>query len=126
MSCIFTEKPVPSVVITIFLTVEPSRAPDGLTVSNSGSTYLNMSWNTLPVADANGVITRYTIYYHQTGNAGSSLSTVTSKTNGGLIDGLYRNTNYTVRVSASTSVGEGPQSVAVTYTTSKSGKLNSF
>lgn len=82
----------------------PGDAPSMIRSFALGSTSVRVRWS--PPFFSNGVITGYTVYY--------SLSTTTANVTvgGGVmshdLNGLPPHTNFTIRVSASTSEGEGP------------------
>lgn len=82
----------------------PDDAPTNIMTFALSPTSIHVAW--APPTFPNGVISNYTIYY-STAAANSSLTL-----EGGVMShdlgGLRPHTNYTIRMSASTGVGEGP------------------
>ena len=75
-----------------------------------------VTWN--PPLTPNGVLTQYTIYFDET-----PVLSVDGGTTSSVVEGLSANTEYGVRVSASTKVGEGLLSAVVLFATPESSKV---
>ena len=92
----------------------PSGSPGGVEITNEGDTSITVEWSEVPCLEQNSEITHYIVEYTsdisrrviitQTVNAPTRLATVT---------GLPSGTEYTVRVAARSSFGDGPFSVAL-------------
>lgn len=79
----------------------PDDAPLQVTAVALGRTLVHISWD-LPLFP-NGNITSYTLYVSPYGSVTLGGGVMSHD-----LDGLLPYTNYTITVSASTSVGEGP------------------
>ena len=103
---------------------EPTAAPLGVSAYNISSTSLLISWNPPPKGKQNGIIRRYTVYFHARNLPKSDAATINLNSTAlqTLINGLNIFTYYKVSVSASTKVGEGPQSNEVTVRTDEDRK----
>ena len=99
----------------------PINAPTGVAASVLGPQSVQVSWTppTLP----NGVITAYSIYYAPPLSNLTVGNVVTYD-----LDMLTPHTEYTIRVSAHTSTGEGPQGpeMGVAVTTDQDGRSSKF
>ena len=101
---------------------EPTGAPTNVTVIGVTNSSLTLSWGLPQPEDQNGVIRQYTVYYwKQSRPMTNKVLNFSQLDHGGTISGLSPYTNYTIKVSASTSAGEGVQSKEVTYQTAEAG-----
>ena len=99
----------------------PSGFPQGVSVSTVSSASVELSW-TPPLPDErNGIITGYWATLTRRGT-GSQVQLFTSSTSI-VFSMLNPFTSYVVTVSASTSVGVGPQSSQLTFSTAEDGIL---
>ena len=104
--------------------VEPSKAPDGFTVSAKSSTSITASWQLPPAEDRNGIIRGFRLFYKKKGSSGSSTQiTINSGTTlRKVVTGLNKYTEYEFQVLAYTSVGDGPKSSKKYEKTNEDGK----
>ncbi len=105
-------------LLIIFLCAVPSGSPVNLTTMSISSTSIALTWDPPLLHERNGVITNYTITLNSDGNVATFVTTDTMFT----VANLHPFNSYTFSVSASTSVGSGPMSGAVTETTLEDGK----
>lgn len=94
------------------------KAPDGPPIalmSSSTATTLTLSWG--PPDTPNGDITLYTLYVNYLN--GSMNVTYTAQSPPFTVPNLRPYQNVSVQVSANTSVGEGPRSENVVFTTAE-------
>ena len=92
--------------------LEPTT-PRSLTIVSTTDTTVTLSWIT--PGPANGIITHYKVDYRTSNGSYSSLepfNTDLIRT----ITGLISNTEYNIRVTAFTVVGDGPASYITTHT----------
>ena len=91
-------------------------------MSTISSQTVELLWSPPLPEEQNGVITGYsvTVTRRDTGSQFQLVSSTTSIS----ISTLNPFTSYTVTVSASTSVGAGPQSTQLSFTTAEDGKFN--
>ena len=100
---------------------EPSAPPANISATNTSSFSILISWQNVPYWDQNGIITQYKVYIRKNGDAGpwdtgTTVNKYFAKT------GLDLWEIYDVKVSASTSIGEGPESAALTVRTDEDSK----
>lgn len=100
-----------------FLYTVPSGPAVNLAAMPTSSTSIALSWDPPLLHERNGVITSYTITLTSDGNA----TTFTARDTVFTIFDLRPFTSYTFNISASTRVGSGPVSGAVTETTLEDG-----
>lgn len=81
-------------------------------------------WGEVPKSKRQGRIQSYKVDYTSTTNNDKESKTVQAPTQHLEIDGLHRNTNYTITVMASTSKGYGPASEPIHVTTDKDQTLS--
>jgi len=93
------------------LEAAPSDAPTITNVTSTGPNTIFLTW--IPPSMPNGVIQSYTIRYAPTSRPSETPAVVVVMGNQSVreVAGLRAFTNYSVELSASTSVGEGPASV---------------
>ena len=104
--------------------VEPSKAPDGFTVTAKSSTNITASWQLPPAEDRNGIIRGFKLFYKKKGSSGSSnqITINSGSTLRKVVTGLNKYTEYEFQVLAYTSVGDGPKSSKKYETTMEDGK----
>ena len=104
--------------------VEPSKAPDGFTVTAKSSTSVTASWQLPPASAQNGIIRGFKLYYKKKDSSGSQ--TVELINSGSIrskvVNGLDKFTEYEFQVLAYTSVGDGPKSSKKYQRTNEDGK----
>ena len=89
---------------------------------NTSSTSIFVTWNDVPAADKNGIITSYNITYHSLTESHSNSTTVDFPANNVTLRGLREFVNYSITVSASTKIGPGPASNPVIVSTGEDSK----
>lgn len=123
-----TGRKVCKLLISVFpITLVPSVSPN-ITINNTTESSIQLSWNPLnELEDGNGPITVYTIRSSFSESTCSekhdnnmTTSTNTSTTANITLSNLRPYWNYTITISASTSVGEGGFSAPETYRTDES------
>ena len=92
---------------------EPTAPPIMQSIQAVSSTSINVTWAPPPVDKRNGVILSYTLYFQRA----AVLGTIANAVSPFLLTGLARFANYSISVSARTSVGEGPRSNATVVRT---------
>ena len=104
--------------------VEPSKAPDGFTVTAKTSTSITASWQLPPADGRNGIITGFKLFYKKKGSAGSQIMVPVNSgsTRTRVVSGLDKYTEYEFQVLAYTSVGDGPKSTVKYERTEEDGK----
>ena len=108
-------------VLTSFIS-EPSAAPLNLRGNNTSSTSIFVTWDGVPAADKNGIITSYNITYHSLTENHSNSTTVDNPDRQVTLIGLREFVNYSITVSASTNIGPGPASDAIIVITGEDSK----
>ena len=96
-------------VLTSFIS-EPSAAPLNVRGHNTSSTSIFVTWDDVPAADKNGIITSYNITYHSLTENHSNSTTVDHPDRQVTLMGLREFVNYSITVFASTVKGNGPES----------------
>jgi hypothetical protein len=104
--------------IDVFVSIAPTGPPNNLQATPINSTAVNVTWEPPTPDDQNGVIAIYTITYSSQ-SAMESGSTNTSDTMV-ILSGLEEFREYNITVTASTTVGSGPER-SVTVMTPESG-----
>ena len=102
--------------------LEPSAAPKNVSGHNTSSTSILVTWDDVPAADKNGIITSYNITYHSLTENHSNSTTVDHPDRQVTLLGLKEFVNYTITVSASTKIGPGPASEPVIVSTDEDSK----
>ena len=108
-------------VLTSFIS-EPSAAPLNVRGHNTSSTSIFVTWDDVPAADKNGIITSYNITYHSLTENHSNSTTVDYPDRQVTLIGLREFVNYSITVSASTNIGPGPASDAIVVITGEDSK----
>ena len=106
-----------------FAFIEPNAPPANLIGHNASSTSIWLEWDTVPVADQNGIILSYTVTYTPL-PVGIPRTAVVSATATHLaLKGLEEYTNYSILAFASTVKGDGNASYPIIVTTDEDSKL---
>ena len=108
-------------VLTSFIS-EPSAAPLNVRGHNTSSTSIFVTWDGVPAADKNGIITSYNITYHSLTENHSNSTKVDYPDRQVTLIGLREFVNYSITVSASTNIGPGPASDAIIVITGEDSK----
>ena len=113
----------------MILPLEPSGAPQALTVSVTSSTSVSVSWDPVVAEDRNGIIKGYKVNY----NALPNVQMVTeflnitkeqqNKRQTVTLDNLNEFTNYSIEVLAFTVFGNGPASAGQVVETLEDSKF---
>ena len=101
----------------------PAAAPN-FTISGITATSISVAWQLLPGCDQNGVITNYTIAYMIVGNMSITETVVDAANSSAVISPLTPFTNYTIKMAASTSVGQGSFGPVMIIPTDESSKTD--
>ena len=102
--------------------LEPAAAPLDVRGHNTSSTSILVEWDDVPAFDQNGIITNYTITYRSLteGHNGSAIAGPYDRPKE--LTGLREYVDYAITVLASTSKGDGPQSIPILVSTDQDGK----
>ena len=103
-------------VLTLFI-LEPSAAPLNARGHNTSSTSILVTWDGVPAADKNGIITSYNITYHSLTENHRNSTTVDHQDRQVTLMGLREFVKYSITVLASTVKGNGPESGPVIIST---------
>ena len=95
----------------------PSAAP--VFAVSTTATSITVTWQPLPPCEQNGVITNYIIAYRMEGGTVSE-SVVDAANRMHVVESLTPYTNYTIKMAASTSVGQGDFGPEMTVQTDES------
>ena len=103
---------------SIFATA-PNNSPQNVNATSLTSTTIDVSWEEVPPANRNGIITRYEVMYEPLETFGERLISETRNTSNLsiVLDGLHPFVEYNVSVRAYTSAGSGPPSDDIAETT---------
>ncbi len=94
--------------------------PPTMLMGSPTATTLTLSWS--PPAEPNGVIITYTLYVDYLNGTTTNLPTTSEQFT---ISPLRPYQTISVQVSASTSVGEGPRTPSMEFTTAEASELHS-
>ena len=109
--------------MALFITTSgPSAAPEGLRLKDTTSTSILVGWGEVPEPDKNGIIISYTVSYQAVTSALVENTTVNATTHEANLTGLIKNMNYSIRVLASTSKGNGNYSDPEFWVTNQDGR----
>ena len=109
--------------------LEPSGAPQALTVSVTSSRSISVSWDPVVAEDRNGIIKGYKVNYHALPNVQmvTEFLNITkeqqNKRQTVTLDNLNEFTNYSIGVLAFTVFGNGPAGVGQVVETLEDSKL---
>ena len=113
----------------MILPLEPSGAPQALTVSVTSSTSVSVSWDPVVAEDRNGIIKGYKVNYNAlpNGQMVTEFLNITkeqqNKRQTVTLDNLNEFTNYSIEVLAFTVFGNGPTSVGQVVETLEDSKF---
>ena len=107
-----------------FVVIEPSAPPVNVQGHNTSSTSIWVDWDTVPVADQNGIILTYTVTYMAFPGGIPMTAVVSAPTNHVTLSSLEEYTNYSILVFASTVKGDGNASDAIIVSTDEDSKLS--
>ena len=113
----------------MILPLEPSGAPQALTVSVTSSTSVSVSWDPVVAEDRNGIIKGYKVIYNAlpNGQMVTELLNITkeqqNKRQTVTLDNLNEFTNYSIEVLAFTVFGNGPASAGQVVETLEDSKF---
>ena len=106
--------------IDIFIIfIVPTQSPANFVSSVLSSSSVSLSWNPPPVESQNGIIISY--HLNITTLATGSVTLYTSYDTTIQVNGLVPYTTYTCLIAAETSIGRGPYTTIITFTTMEDG-----
>ena len=103
--------------------IEPNAPPVNVKGHNTSSTSIWVHWDTVPVADQNGIILSYTVTYAALPGGIPRTAVVSAPITHVTLRGLEEYTNYSILVFASTVKGDGNASDSIIVTTDEDSKL---
>ena len=106
-----------------FVLVEPNAPPVNVQGHDISSTSIWVDWDTVPVADQNGIILSYTVKYVALPGGIPRTAVVSAPITNVTLRGLEEYTNYSILVFASTVKGDGNSSSPIIVTTDEDSKL---
>ena len=106
-----------------FVLVEPNAPPVNVQGHDISSTSIWVDWDTVPVADQNGIILSYTVTYTALPGGIPRTAVVSAPITHVTVRGLEEHTNYSILVFASTVKGDGNGSDPIIVTTDEDSKL---
>ena len=106
-----------------FVLIEPNAPPVNVQGHNISSTSIWVDWDTVPVADQNGIILSYTVTYTALPGGIPRTAVVSAPISHVTLRGLEEHTNYSILVFASTVRGDGNASNPIIVTTDEDSKL---
>ena len=107
-----------------FVVIEPSAPPVNVQGHNTSSTSIWVDWDTVRVADQNGIILTYTVTYMAFPGGFPMTAVVSDPTTHVTLSSLEEYTNYSILVFASTVKGDGNASDAIIVPTDEDSKLS--
>ena len=107
-----------------FVIIEPSAPPLNVQGHNTSSTSIWVDWDTVPVADQNGIILTYTVTYMAFPGGIPMTAVVSAPATYVTLSSLEEYTNYSILVFASTVKGDGNASDAIIVPTDEDSKLS--
>ena len=107
-----------------FVVIESSAPPVNVQGHNTSSTSIWVDWDTVPVADQNGIILTYTVTYMAFPGGIPMTAVVSDPTTHVTLSSLEEYTNYSILVFASTVKGDGNASDAIIVPTDEDSKLS--
>ena len=106
-----------------FVFIGPNAPPVNVRGNNTSSTSILVYWDTVPVANQNGIILSYTVTYTALTSGIPWTAVVSAPTTHVTLRGLEEYTNYSIFVYASTVNGHGNASDPIIVTTDEDSKL---
>ena len=106
-----------------FVLIEPNAPPVNVQGHNTSPTSIWVDWDTVPVADQNGIILSYTVRYAELPSGIPRTAVVSAPITHVTLRGLEEHTNYSILVFASTVKGDGNASDPIIVTTGEDSKL---
>ena len=106
-----------------FNVIGPNAPPVNVQGHNKSSTSIWVRWDTVPVADQNGIILSYTVTYMAFPGGIPITAVVSAPTTHVTLRGLEEYTNYSILVFASTVKGDGNATDPIIVTTEEDSKL---
>lgn len=100
---------------------EPGAAPSNVSASPYSTTSIKVEWDAVPKCKRNGEITNYIVEVFNNTSEEVQRVNVSSNDRSKVIRDLQEYTNYSVRVFATTAVGNGPPSEYQNTTTHQPG-----
>ena len=107
----------------LIVVIEPNAPPVNVHGHNTSSIGIWVDWETVPVADQNGIILSYTVFYTALPGGVPRRVVVSAPTNHVTLRSLKEYTNYSILVFASTVKGDGNASDPIIVTTDEDSKL---
>ena len=107
-----------------FVVIEPSAPPVNVQGHVISSTSIWVNWDTVPVADQNGIILSYTVTYTAFAGGIPRTAVVSAPTTHVTLRSLEEYTYYSILVFASTVRGDGNASDPINVTTDEDSKLS--
>ena len=107
-----------------FVVIEPSAPPVNVQGHNTSSTSIWVDWDTVPVADQNGIILTYTVTYMAFPGGIPMTAVVSAPATHVTLSSLEEYTNYSILVFGSTVKGDGNASDAIIVSTDEDSKLS--
>ena len=101
---------------------EPNAPPGNVQGHNTSSTSILVVWETVPVADKNGIILSYTVTYTALTGGIPRTAVVSAPITHVTLRGLEEYTNFSILVFASTVKGDGNASAPIIVTTDQDSK----
>ena len=114
----------------MILPLEPNGPPTNVKATAQNSTTISVSWGPVVEQDRNGIIKGYEIIYQALPNGSNMAKMINISTENQeseqdtTLDGLNEFTNYSIRLLAFTSEGNGPFSDAIVVQTQQDSKLS--
>ena len=106
-----------------FDVIEPNAPPVKVQGHNTSSTGIWVNWDTVPVANQNGIILTYTVTYTALTGGIPRTAVVSAPTTHVTLRSLEEYTNYSIFLFASTMKGDGNASAPIIVTTDQDSKL---
>lgn len=82
---------------------------------------IRLTWDPPPVQDRNGIILMYTIFIVT--EDGVTMEITVTDTSANIVNGIRPFSTYTISISASTRLGQGPLTAPIFLTTPEDGEL---
>lgn len=109
--------------VALFFPKVPSSSPSNITVSAVSSTSIKVTWQDIPVADQNGVILGYLLFYRPFGHYSEQYEVIASNDSNVELFGLKPYTKYSFRLLGYNDKGNGIASELFYVRTQELGKI---